>query len=103
MRNSREKKLEKDLANLQNQIQKGRENNPVKVEQRIDRIKERFGKVSQYYEISYPHGEFSYTFVEGEKISKRVSNSLKKLKEKANGNAITFFPFLSILLGFGYE
>jgi len=98
MRNSREKKLEKDLANLQNQIQKGRENNPVKVEQRIGRIKERFGKVSQYYEISYAHGEFSYTFVEGEKISKRVSNSLKKLKEKENGNAITF-PAIAKRLG----
>jgi predicted metal-dependent hydrolase len=90
MRNSREKKLEKDLENLQNQIQKGREHDPVKVEQIIGRIKERFGKVSQYYEISYAHGEFSYTFVEGEKIPKRVSNSLKKLKEKATANAITF-------------
>lgn len=90
MRNSREKKLEKELTNLQNQIQKGRENNPVKIEQRIGRIKERFGKVSQYYEINYTHREFSYTLPEDVKISKRVSNSLAKLKEKANGNTITF-------------
>ena len=90
MRNSREKKLEKELANLQNQIQKGRENNPVKIEQRIGRIKERFGKVSQYYEINYTHREFSYTLPEDIKIPKRVSNSLAKLKEKADGNTITF-------------
>lgn len=90
MRNNREKKLEKELTNLQNQIQKGRENNPVKIEQRIGRIKERFGKVSQYYEIMYTHREFSYTLPEDVKISKRVSNSLAKLKEKANGNTITF-------------
>ena len=90
MRNNREKKLEKELTNLQNQIQKGRENDPVKIEQRIGCIKERFGKVSQYYEIVYAHREFSYTFPEEVKISKRVSNSLKKLKEKANNNAITF-------------
>ena len=90
MRNNREKKLEKELTNFQNQIQKGRENNPVKIEQRIGRIKERFGKVSQYYEITYTHREFSYTLAKNEKISKRVSNSLAKLKEKADGNTITF-------------
>ncbi|MBC2694004.1 MAG: IS1634 family transposase [Desulfobacteraceae bacterium] len=90
MRNNREKKLEKQLTNLQNQIQKGRENNPVKIEQRIGRIKERFGKVSQYYAITYTHQEFSYTLPEDVKISKRISNSLVKLKEKADGNTITF-------------
>jgi len=90
MRNNREKKLEKELTNLQNQIQKGRENDPVKIQQRIGRIKERFGKVSQYYGIMYTHREFSYTLSENVKISKRVSNSLEKLKEKANGNTITF-------------
>lgn len=90
MRNSREKKLEKQLTSLQNQIQRGRENNPVKIEQRIGRIKERFGKVSQYYAITYTHQEFSYTLPEDVKISKRISNSLVKLKEKADGNTITF-------------
>lgn len=90
MRNNREIKLERELTNFQNQIQNGRENNPVKIEQRIGRIKERFGKVSQYYEIAYIPLEFSYTFPENEKISKRVSNSLAKLKEKADSNKITF-------------
>lgn len=90
MRNNREKKLEKELTNLQNQIRKGRENNPVKIEQRIGRIKERFGKVSQYYEITYTHGEFSYTLPENENISKRALNSIAKLKEKADGKTITF-------------
>jgi hypothetical protein len=90
MRNNREERLEKDLTNLQNQIQKGRENNPVKIEQRIGRIKERYGKVSQYYEITYTHREFSYALPENEKISKRVINSLGKLKGKADCNKITF-------------
>jgi len=90
MRNNREKKLEKELTNLQSQIQKGRENIPAKIEQRIGRINERFGKVSQYYLITYTHREFSYTLPEDPKISKRVSNSLAKLAEKANNNTISF-------------
>lgn len=90
MRNRREKKLEAELKKLHDQIQKGRENNPVKIEQRIGRIKERFGKVSQYYEITYEHWEFSYAVPENESICKRLSTSLVKLKEKSNNNAITF-------------
>jgi CheY-like chemotaxis protein len=83
MRNSREKKLEKELEKLQEQIQNGRENDSVKIEQRIGRIKERFGKVSQYYEIRYARGEFSYILGQDATISKRFSNSLKNLQEKA--------------------
>jgi len=94
MRNSREKKLEKELEKLQDQIQNGRENDPVKIEQRIGRIKERFGKVSQYYEIRYARGEFSYTLGQDATIPKRCLNSLKNLQEKAAINAITF-PALS--------
>ena len=48
MRNSREKKLGAELKKLQDQIQKGKVNNPVKTEKRIGRIKERFGKVARY-------------------------------------------------------
>lgn len=90
MRNSREKKLEAELKKLHDGIQKGTENNPVKIEQRIGRIKERFGKVSQYYKITYEHREFSYTICEGETVCKRLNTSLVKLKEKVDKNKITF-------------
>ena len=89
MRNSREKKLEAELKKLHDQIQNGRENNPVRIEQRIGRIKERFGKVSQYYEITYAHREFLYTIPENKAVCKRLSTSFVKLKEKVNNNAIT--------------
>ena len=74
MRNSREKKLEAELKKLYDQIQNGRENNPVRIEQRIGRIKERFGKISQYYEITYAHREFSYTIPGNEAVCKRLSS-----------------------------
>ena len=41
MRNKAEERLEAELTNLSNQIQKGRENNPVTIERRIGKFKER--------------------------------------------------------------
>jgi len=89
MRNKIEKKLEAELNNLSTQIGKGRENNPVKIERRIGRIKQKNSKVSKYYEIKYQHREFSYTISFEENINKRLINSLRILKGKADNNKIS--------------
>ncbi len=90
MRNKAEERLEAELTNLSNQIQNGRENNPVTIEQRIGKFKERHSKVAKYYEIKYQHREFSYMVPGDIGIAKRFSNSLKKLKDKADKNEISF-------------
>lgn len=90
MRNRREEKLEGELKKLSDQIGKGKENDPVKIEQRIGRIKERFGKVSQYYEIRYAHWQYTYRLPSHERIPKRLENSFATLKKKADRNGITF-------------
>ncbi len=90
MRNKFEKKLEVELQNLSKQIVAGRENNPVKIERRIGRINQKNSKVSKYYKIGYQHREFSHTISCDEKVSKRLINSLKILKEKADNNKISF-------------
>jgi len=90
MRNKAEERLEAELTNLSTQIQKGRENNPVTIERRIGKLKERHSKVAKYYEIKYQHREFSYTVPDDIRIAKRFSNSLKKLKDKAEKNKISF-------------
>ena len=90
MRNKAEERLEAELTNLSNQIQKGRENNPVTIERRIGKLKGRYSKVAKYYKIKYQHREFSYTAPDYIGIAKRFSNSLKKLKGKADKNEISF-------------
>jgi transposase len=90
MRNKIEIKLEEELVNLSNQITNGRENNPAQIERRIGKIKHQNSKVSKYYEIKYQHREFAYTISGIENISKRLINSLTKLKEKVDSNKITF-------------
>jgi transposase len=90
MRNKAEERLEAELTNLSTQIQKGRENNPVTIERRIGKFKERHSKVAKYYEIKYQHREFSYTVPDDMMIAKRFSNSLKKLKNKVEKNKISF-------------
>jgi len=88
MRNKIEEKLEAELKNLSNQITKGRMNNPVQIERRIGKINQKNGKVSKYYKIVYQHREFSYTI--SSNTPKRLTNSLKNLKEKADNNKISF-------------
>jgi len=88
MRNKAEEKLEAELINLSNQIKKGRENNPVTIERRIGKFKERHSKVAKYYEIEYHHRVFTY--IDSVEIDKRFSNSLKKLKDKVEMNKISF-------------
>jgi len=90
MRNKIEEKLESALANLSKQITNGRENNPVNIERRIGRLKERYSKIAKYFEINYQHREFSYTIHKENKVSKRLKNSLKRLKEKADDNKISY-------------
>ncbi len=72
------------------QIQNGRENNLINIERRIGRFKERHSKVTKYYKIEYQHRKFSYIVPDHIAINKRFSNSLKKLKEKADKNEISF-------------
>jgi len=90
MRNKAEEKLEVELTNLSNQIQNGRGNNPVTIERRIGKLKGRYSKVFKYYGIEYQHREFLYMVPDDIGIAKRLSNSLKKLKDKADKNEISF-------------
>ena len=90
MRTSREKKFEAELSALKEQIAKGRSNIASTIEQRIGRIKERYGSVSKYYKTEYNHWEFSYTLANDTKVCKRLANSLSILSHKAKENKITF-------------
>jgi hypothetical protein len=90
IRNKTEKKLEEELQNLSKQITNGRENNPVQIERRIGRINQKHSKVAKYYKIEYQHREFSFTISCEEGVPKRLINSLKILKEKADSNKISF-------------
>jgi len=90
MRTSREKKFEAMLSSLKEQIGKGKSNIPSVIEQRIGRIKERYGSVSKYYKTEYNHWKFSYAPPDDIKISKRFANSLNALNNKAKENKITF-------------
>lgn len=90
IRNKVEKRLEAELTNLLKQIRNGREIDPVSIERRIGRLKERHSKVAKYYEIEYGHREFGYTIPSGVNIPKRLLNSLQKLKAKADNNKISF-------------
>lgn len=103
MRNKSEERLEVELTNLSNQIQKGRENNPVTIERRIGKFKERHSKVARYYAIKYQHMEFSYTVPDDMMIAKRFSNSLKKLKEKVEKNKISFPAITKKLAAFSQK
>jgi hypothetical protein len=90
IRNKAEKRLEAELTNLLKQIRNGRKNDPVSIQRRIGRLKERHSKVAKYYEIEYGHREFGYTIPSGVNIPKRLLNSLQKLKAKADDNKISF-------------
>ena len=90
MRTSREKKFEAELSNLKDQIAKGKSNIASTIEQRIGRIKERYGSVSKYYKTEYNHWEFSYTLADNTEVCKRLANSLNILSNKAKENKITF-------------
>ena len=59
--NKVEERLEAELTNLLKQIRNGRENDPISIERRIGRLKERHSKAAKYYEIKYEHREFGYT------------------------------------------
>ncbi len=90
MRNNTERKLEAELMNLKTQIQKGRENNPVKIERRIGRLKERYAGVAKYFAMTYEHREFSYYVAPEIILPKRLAKSLQNLQSKADANTISF-------------
>jgi transposase len=90
MRNSLEAKLEAELVNLKTQIQTGRENNPVNIERRIGRFKERYSSVAKYFTITYRHREFSYRVAPEIGLPKRLSNALQNLQDNVNANTISF-------------
>jgi transposase len=90
MRNRIEGKLEAELVNLQTQIHKGRENNPVNIERRIGRFKERYASVAKYFTISYRHREFSYHLASDAVLPKRLAKSLQNLQGKVEANTISF-------------
>lgn len=90
MRTKAEEKFEAELSNLAKQIKNGKQNNPVKIERRIGKLKGNYSKVSKYYEIEYEHREFDYNIPEGLNIPKRLKTSLIKLKEKAEKNILSF-------------
>jgi len=90
MRNRVEAKLEAELMNLATQIHNGRENNPVKIERRIGRIKERYASVAKYFVITYIHREFSYSVAPDTPLPKRFAKSLQNLQSKADTNGISF-------------
>ncbi len=100
IRNKIEEKLESELENLLKQIINGRENDPVNIERRIGRFKERYSKVAKYFEIEYEHREFSYTIPEGKEIPIRLRNSLNNLKENVFNNKISFPAIKKKLAGF---
>ncbi|NQU51578.1 MAG: IS1634 family transposase, partial [Bacteroidetes bacterium] len=90
IRNNAEEKLKTALLSLKKGIQTGRENDPIKIERKIGRLKERYSRVAKYYEIEYRHRKFSYDYSEGINFNKRFLNSLEKLKTKADNNKISF-------------
>jgi transposase len=90
MRNRIERKLEAELVNLQTQINKGRENNPINIERRIGRFKERYASVAKYFTITYSHREFSYYIAPETAVPKRLSKSLQNLQDKVDANTISF-------------
>lgn len=97
IRTRAEEKLEAALTSLKKGIQAGRENNPVKIERGIGRLKERYRGVAKYYDISYQHRKFAYTCSDQANLSKRLKNSLSKVKEKADNNAISYPALLKKL------
>jgi transposase len=90
MRNNIERKLEAELTNLKTQIQKGRENDPAKIERRIGRFKERYSSVAKYYTMSYTHREFSYRVKADSVLPKRLARSLQHLQNNVDTNTISF-------------
>jgi len=97
MRNGAEKKLDTDIANLKKLIETGKRTDPVAVERAIGRIKQRHARVSHYYEIEYTPFGFEYQIPDNQSVAKRLVNSLKKLKQKAEQYKISHVKLKSEL------
>ncbi len=97
MRNNREKKLETDLASLKALIETGKRNNPTDIERAIGRFKERHSSAAHYYEIEFSSFSFTYQISDESSCPKRLLNSLKKLKEKADAYKVSYLKVESKL------
>lgn len=84
MRNSMEKKLEKDLTSLKKLIKTGKRKKPSDVERMIGRMKERYPKVAKYYDITFEAQYFDFSVSDKEALPKRLIKSLNTLKTKVN-------------------
>ena len=83
MRNMREERLEEELKKLENSVMQGNAINPVDVERKIGRLKERHSSVAQYYIIEYTPYKLSFT-IKNKQVSKRMLNALASKKKKAD-------------------
>ncbi len=81
MRNRIEENLIDALEGMKKLIAGGKRNSPEIVNQSIGRIKERFPKVAQYYEIQYTPFRFEYKVEKGIVLPKRLQNSLEIRKK----------------------
>jgi len=97
MRNRAEEKLDEEIANWAKLIETGKRVDPCVVERSIGRIKERHAKVSHYYAIDYEPFSFVYEIPQNITIAKRLSNSLQKLKQKADQYDISHLKLKSAL------
>jgi transposase len=97
MRNRREKKLEEELTSLKKLIKTGKRKNPVDIERMIGRKKEKYCSVAKYYDITFEPQYFDFSLADVEVFSKRLINSLNKLKTKVNTYEISYAKMKSRL------
>jgi len=72
------------MKKLHRTVMEGRRINPVDVERRIGRLKERHSGVAQYYLVEFNPYQFSFHIPGNANISKRLVNSLISRKSKAD-------------------
>jgi transposase len=97
MRNQAEMRLEEDLNKLKALIDTGKRTEPLTVERAIGRIKERHSRASHYYTIEFTPFSFAFQIPDGCEVARRLENSLKKLKEKADKYKISHIKLNSKL------
>jgi hypothetical protein len=97
MRNQREQKLDNDLKNMEKSITTGKRIDRLSIERSIGRLKERHAAVAKYYWIEYSPVFFNYHLPADEVLPKRLTNSLQKLKQKADQYKISHIKLKSKL------
>ena len=84
MRNMREERLDEELKKLMDSVMQGNTINPIDVERKIGRLKERHSSVAQYYIIEYTPYKLSFSIKAQQSVSKRIINALASKKKKAD-------------------